>query len=357
MNGRKTMVMWQEVFRNTWKSRNVRLVLAAACLTGTSSVCAQGSVRPSFAVVGSIAGADGGWDYASIDPQSRRLYLARSGVAVFDLTAQRWIETIDKTAIVNGVLPMIGSNTLIFTDRRAGVLVVYDTERGVIRGTVPVGPHADAIAYDPKSSLAAVVSGGEQGRVTLVDLDKPKAVATIRVGGKLEFAVSGGDGTVYVNVESQGQIAVLDLERRRVERRIALTGCESPSGLAFLPKYGLLVAACDKVAQVVRAKDGVILATVATGDGADAVIGDSAHQLAFVPCGESGTLAVIDLSDPERIRVIQTLRTEVGARTGALDPATGKLYLPTAQFGPAVPPSQWPSVLPGTFKLLVVASP
>jgi hypothetical protein len=58
-----------------------------------------------------------------------------------------------------------------------------------------------------------------------------------------------------------------------------------------------------------------------------------------MPCwsmpGDSGPSSrvharVIDIADPARIRVIGTVATQVGARTGALDPRDGRIYLPTA---------------------------
>jgi hypothetical protein len=49
------------------------------------------------------------------------------------------------------------------------------------------------------------------------------------------------------------------------------------------------------------------------------------------------------------------VKTEVGARTGALDPKTGKLYLPTASYGAPVTPGGRPLSLPGTFHIVVVS--
>ena len=52
---------------------------------------------------------------------------------------------------------------------------------------------------------------------------------------------------------------------------------------------------------------------------------------------------------------IATIPTEKGARTGALDPKTGALYLPTARFAPAAEPGKKrPNMLPGTFHVLKI---
>lgn len=322
-----------------------------------SAIAGSGEVAAGhWGVIARIAGSDGGWDHATIDPMARRFYLARDGVAVLDLDRQQWLDTLAPGARVNGVLALPELHRLLFTDDNQGALVVYDTIRGKIVGSAAVGHGTDAVAYDPKTGLAAVMTGRSDGVVALVDVRRVATVAKVRVGGKLEFPVSDGQGTVFVTVESGNEIAVLDLATRRIVRRVPLVGCDGPGGLAYEPVGGLLVAACDKVAKVIRARDGADLGTLVIGAGADDVIGDPAHRRVFIPSGDSGTLSVIDLSDVRHPRVWQTMPTQSGARIGALDVRTGKLYLPAAQPGPVIPPNPWPSIAPGTFMVLVIAS-
>ena len=96
-------------------------------------------------------------------------------------------------------------------------------------------------------------------------------------------------------------------------------------------------------------------ATLTIGAGPDAVIYDPKRRLAFIPCGRDGVLEVIAASDARHIAIVQTVTTQLGARTGAVDPTSGALYLPTAQFQPpATPGGGRPAVIPGTFELLVV---
>jgi hypothetical protein len=71
-------------------------------------------------------------------------------------------------------------------------------------------------------------------------------------------------------------------------------------------------------------------------------------------------LTIVHEVDPNRFVVAQTLTTQQGARTVALDNKTHKLYLPSASFGPATAASageshQKPPMLPGSFVVLVVA--
>ena len=73
-----------------------------------------------------------------------------------------------------------------------------------------------------------------------------------------------------------------------------------------------------------------MLATVPIGSGVDANAFDPGTQLAFASCGDGTT--TIAHEDGDKLTVVQTLKTERGARTMALDPATHKIYLASAKF-------------------------
>jgi DNA-binding beta-propeller fold protein YncE len=109
---------------------------------------------------------------------------------------------------------------------------------------------------------------------------------------------------------------------------------------------------------VVDANTGKVLATPAIGEGPDAAAYDPKTQLAFSSNGE-GTLTVIDASNSS-YKVLQTIKTQRGARTMTLDKSTGKIYLVTAQFGPtpaptATNPRPRPSIVPDSFTVLVLS--
>ncbi|WP_155847958.1 hypothetical protein [Asticcacaulis benevestitus] len=52
--------------------------------------------------------------------------------------------------------------------------------------------------------------------------------------------------------------------------------------------------------------------------------------------------------------VVDTIKTKVGAKTAALDTDTGRIYLPTADFGPINAKTGKPTILPDTFSVIVV---
>jgi hypothetical protein len=105
------------------------------------------------------------------------------------------------------------------------------------------------------------------------------------------------------------------------------------------------------------AESGKVVANVPIGVGVDGCAFDDASQLAFASCGD-GTTTIAKEETPQKLTVVQTLKTQRGARTIALDPKTHRIYLPTAQFQPAPSPSPGtsparPTIVPNTLKLLV----
>ncbi len=106
-------------------------------------------------------------------------------------------------------------------------------------------------------------------------------------------------------------------------------------------------------------ESGKVVATVPIGEHVDGCAFDESTQLVFASCGE-GVTTIAKEEAPDKLTVVQTLKTERGARTIALDPATHRIYLPTANFGPQPTPGPGaphrPAIIPNSMKLLVYGS-
>jgi DNA-binding beta-propeller fold protein YncE len=185
----------------------------------------------------------------------------------------------------------------------------------------------------------------------LIDPATRQVAGTIEVGGALEVAATDGEGLAFVNAEDRNDIAVLDLAARKVLRRYPLPGCDGPTGLVYEPSHRWLVAACDGATVVVGAGDGAVVATLRTGKAADGVALDPARKLAFVP-GREGSLSVISLAGAHPT-LLEVVAVDPGVKTLALDPRTGRVYLPTARFAAASAGAR-PTAAPGSFVILVI---
>jgi hypothetical protein len=178
------------------------------------------------------------------------------------------------------------------------------------------------------------------------------------VDGHPEFAAADGKGNIYVNLNraKASEIVALDIASRKMVKRVPLDGCEEATGLAYDEADQLVISVCDNgILKVFDARAQRMVASIAVGHGADAVMFDAMRRRAFVPSGDDGTLSVIAIRSKSDIALVQTLRTQKGTRLGAVDIDSGRVYLPSAKFGPPKPPIPYPTVLPGTFEFLVAA--
>ncbi len=330
--------------------RPIDLIAFAALAAMPAAALAQGA--PHLAIVARIAGPDGGWDYASADPGRHRVYVAHGDKVMA-------IDTVTNTANFNfaagahlhAVVPIPGSDRLVTTNGAGQSARVLSAADGAQIASVATPPDPDGAVFDSFTGDVAVVSG-DPGLVSLVDPKSARIVGTVKVGDGLEFPAIDGKGRLYVNIEESGEIAVIDLAARKLVARYPMAGCKGATGLA-LTRDGRLISACGNgVVKILAAADGKEIASLTIGQGPDAVLLDDDRGYAYVP-SRTGTLAVIALAGPAANTIVETATTQVGARTGAVDPATGRIYLPTARFGPAAGAKR-PPALPGSFEVLVL---
>src|SRR5205823_10066765 len=109
---------------------------------------------------------------------------------------------------------------------------------------------------------------------------------------------------------------------------------EEASGMAIdLAHHRLFIGCHNKLMEMIDSTNGKVVATVPIGEGVDANAFDSGTQYAFSSCGD-GTVTIAHEDTPEKLTVVQTLKTERGARTMTLDIRTHKIYLASARFEP-----------------------
>ena len=189
---------------------------------------------------------------------------------------------------------------------------------------------ADAVTIDPTSGNVFVVDG-DPGTLTVIDPKTDRVVATVQVGSKLEYAVAGDNGKVYVNGEEKKVIFRVDTATNHVDASWPIPQCESPHGLAIDTAAHRLFTSCtNRRLVIVDADTGAIVASLPIGPGTDAAAFDPAHKLVFSSNGLDGTLSVIREVDANTFVPAGTVRTVLSARTMSVDPQTGRLYLAAA---------------------------
>jgi DNA-binding beta-propeller fold protein YncE len=303
-------------------------------------------------------GGTGGWDYLAVDPEAHRLYIAhQTRVDVVDTNTGKVLGAVEGLTRCHGIVISPDHKVGFVSDGGANHVVAFDLSSFATLTTIPAGTNPDGMASE-RSTNTLWAFNGTSKNVTIIDIANRTVVGTTTLPGKPEFPVSDDKGTLFVNIEDKNEIVRLDAKTQQITATWPLVGCDSPSGLAFDRTGGRLFSVCDgKKMAITDASTGKSLGTPTIGDGPDAAAYDPSRKLALSSNGE-GTLTVVDAGKPG-YTVLQTLPTMKGARTMALDSATGKIYTVTAQFGATPPataatPRPRPSVVPGSFTVLVI---
>ena len=339
------------------KAAHLILVLLLSALAVSPVAFAQ-----SYKVTGSIQiGGAGGWDYLTADSENRRLYVSHgTEVVVIDLDSEKPTGRIAGMSRIHGIAIADDLGLGFISDGGSNQVVEFDLKSLAVKTKIKAGTNPDGIVYDPASHRVFAFNGRSHD-ATAIDASAGTVAGTIPLDGKPEFPVAGGNGKVYANIEDKSQIVRIDSKTLKVETQWPLSPCESPSGLAIDTEHRRLFSVCDnKLMAVIDADSGKVVATPPIGEGPDAAAYDAGSHLAFSSNGESGTLTVVRRTGKDQYTVAQTVKTVASARTMALDEKTHKIYLSAAVFGPAPSPTQSnphprPSIVPGSFKLLIVA--
>lgn len=309
-------------------------------------------------------GGEGGWDYLSVDTKARRLYVTHATkIVVIDLDQEAVVGEIADTPGVHGfaVAPELGRG--FSSNGRENKVSIVDLITLKTLGKVDTGENPDAILYEPGRKEVYAFNGRGQS-ATVIAAESGKVVATISLGGKPEFAAADPiSGRVFVNVEDKNEIAVIDTKAHTVVARWPIAPGEEASGMTIdLAHHRLFIGCHNKVMLMLDSRDGKALGSVPIGQGVDANEFDPQTRFAFASCGD-GTVTVARENDAaDALSVVQTLVTERGARTMALDPRTHRIYLASAKFDPPPPapanapadaPRPRPQLVAGTQKILV----
>jgi len=298
------------------------------------------------------------WDYMGVDPSSHLLYVTHGDQVVVISPSGKVVDRMNGFKGLHGVAFDTANKYGFLSDGGANEIVVFNRRTRAIVAHIPAGQNPDGLTFDPYSHTAWAFNG-HSSTATVVSARTLKVVATVTLPGKPEFPVADGRGYVYDNIESLSKIVKINVTTHQIVAAWPLAPCDSPSGLAIDATHHRLFAVChNQMMAVVDTNNGKVVATLPIGKGPDAARFDPRRQLAFSSNGE-GTLSVIHEDSPDHYTVIQTLPTKRGARTMALNLATGTVYADTADFGPAPKPQPGehghrPSIIPGSFTVLEI---
>lgn len=310
-------------------------------------------------------GGEGGWDYLMMDSAARRLYVSHATkVVVIDVDKDQVVGEIAGLKGVHGIAIAPDLNRGFTSNGGDASSTIFDLKTLKTIGSVKTGGNPDAIIFDPASKRVFTFNrtrAAADASATVFDAATGEVAGTIPLGGRPEFAVTDGKGQIFVNLDDKSEIAVIDSRKLTITNRWPLAPGKGPSGLAMDVKNRRLFSVCgdNQKMIVMNADNGKIVADVPIGKGTDAAAFDPGTGLAFSSNGE-GTLTVVHEDSPDKFSVVENAKTQPRARTMALDVKTHRVYLSTAEYGPAPAatteqPNPRPAMVPGSFSVLVLS--
>ncbi|HZF29650.1 MAG TPA: YncE family protein [Gammaproteobacteria bacterium] len=304
-------------------------------------------------------GGEGGWDYLEPDPIARRLYVSHEDhVVVIDMDALKVVGDVPDTPGIGGVALARDLDRGFTANGDEDTVGVF--ELGSLRPLAKwkaTGKRPNQIAYEPTTQR--VFSFNSTGRnVTVFDARSGAVLGTIEVDGRTEFYALDGKGMIYDSLQDKATVIAIDARAMKVVATYPLAPHAQPAGTVMDPLTRRIFVACrSKSFLVLDADSGKILATFPIGERNDAAKFDPGLKLAFASNGD-GTVAVVHEESADKFTLVETVHTEYGARTMAVDPTTHRLFLPSADFAPAAAPTPANpnprrTMVPGSLRVLV----
>jgi YVTN family beta-propeller protein len=308
------------------------------------------------------AAAGGGreyFDYLTVDSKARRVYVSHgTEVKVADADSGAVIGTISGLKQCHGIALVEELGKGFISDGGAAKTIIFDMATLKATGEAKGEEDADSIIYDPASKRVFVFNGDPKS-ATVIDPANGTVVKSIPLGGGPEFAAADGKGVVYNNIEDKNEVIAIDSIALTVKSRWPVAPAGQPTALAMDREHRRLFVAGRNPQKLVimDADNGKVIQSFPISAGADANVFEPETGLIFASTRD-GNVHIFHEDTPDKYSEVETVKTEYGAKTMALDSKTHNIYLATADFGPAPAPTAErphpnPAPIPGTFHLLI----
>lgn len=311
------------------------------------------------APLGAAGGGREYFDYLTVDSGTRRVYASHgTEVKVADADSAAVVGTISGLKQCHGIALVEELGKGFISDGGAAKTVIFDMATLKVSGEVKGEEDADSIIYDPASKRVFVFNGNAKS-ATVIDPANATVVKSIPLGGGPEFAAADGKGMVYDNIEDKNEVVAIDSHTLTIKSRWPVAPAGQPTALAMDREHRRLFVAGRNPQKLVilDADNGKVIQSFPISAGADANVYEPETALLFASTRE-GMIHIFHEDTPDKFSEVETVKTEYGAKTMALDSKTHNLYLTTADFGAAPTPTPErphpnPAPIPGTFHLLI----
>jgi len=328
------------------------LTLSAALL---ASALVPAVVRgQNFSVARASIGGDGGTDYLAADTATGRVYVSRgTHVMVIDGATAKVVADIGDTPRVHGIAFAQRDGHGFTTNGGDSTSTMFDLKSMAPIKKVHAGKDGlDGIMYDDATDRILTIDHSRpDGTAVVIDAKSGDVVATIPLTGRApEGGVSDGKGRIFINLEDQNAIDVVDTKTWKVVASWPIAPCDGPTGIALDRVTNRIFAGCSDTSVVVDATTGKVVARLANGAGVDALGWDAGEKLIYIPAGRDGNVTVYHEDSPDHYTRVATVKTMPGVKTIAVDEKRHVAYGFTPEYGPAPAPAAGePAPPPGRF--------
>jgi DNA-binding beta-propeller fold protein YncE len=338
------------------------IVLSAACVLAGSPASGYKLINTvTYSAAPGLGATREYFDYVIPEPSARRMYFTHgTEVDVVNAdTGEKIGSVTGDWKRVHGVALVPELNKGFITDGDSGTVIVFDLKTLKPTKTIKAEDDADWILYDNASKMIFAFNGSSH-TAAAIDPVKEEVVKSIPLGGAPEQAYADGKGMIYDTLQSTNEIVAIDTKELVVKSRFPVAPAGAPTFITMDRKTRRLFIGGrnPKMLIVMDADTGKVIGEpFPIGDRVDANVFDPATNMLAAATRE-GTLHIFHEDSPNKLSVVETIKTQFGAKTMGLDPKTHKLFLTTSDFGPAPAPTEkqpnpQPVATPGTFRLLI----
>ena len=273
------------------------------------------------------------FDYQSIDPTNRRLYIAHLGdssLVVFDLDGQKVLKEVPHLPSVHGVVAAPDLHLVFATATAEKTLAIIDDKTFEVKSRVPAGEYPNGLAFDPASGKV-FVSNNKGAGVAVVDVKTAKALPSIKIGGGAgNTQWDGESGHILAAVHGGAYLADIDPAKGEVAARIALEDVSTCHGLLVASTLRLAFAVCHgatPVLAVVDLRERRQMKLLPLPPEMDVLAFDPGLGRLYA-ASETGMVAVFSVAGDRTVTELGRGLLAPSAHTVAVDPTTHRVYFP-----------------------------
>lgn len=312
----------------------VLCVPAATCTDANGSAVGQQSALRVVADI-PLPGPANRFDYQSVDPASRRLYISHMNagrVVVVDLDSGRVVREVEGLPRVTGVWAVPTHHHVYASAAGAHEVAVIDDRTLAVVARIGGIRFPDGIAFAPDAGKVFVSDESGEADV-VIDATTLRKRATIPLGGEAgNTHYDSVSKRILVAVQTRGQLVAIDPMREQIVARYELPGVEGPHGFTLdeRGRRAFVTGEGNATLAVVDLRTMRVAQRLRVGDGPDVLAWDAALGRLYV-ASESGVLSSFRLAGDTLVALGQLRAPH--AHTVAVDPRTHRVYLPLENVG------------------------